>query len=85
MPVALLYVLLALCAGVFVFGIWVDKRTFSHRWLRHVPRFALALQVGGLASAYLVLRPGRGVDGWHALSASAATGRPVLLELYSNW
>lgn len=49
--------------------------------LRWLPPIRIACLVG----AYLLLRPGAGVDGAAVLSAGAQAGRPVFVELYSNY
>ncbi len=81
---ALTYSLLALCATLFVFGFWVDARSDRPRW-NAVARFSLALQLGAIGGAYLVLRPGRGVNGHTAIEAARASQQALLLDLYSNW
>jgi hypothetical protein len=81
---ALTYSLLALCVGLFAAAFWVDGRPDVSRFAP-LRRFTLIAQICAIGGAYAVLRPGRGGDGTHALGASMAAGRPVLLDMYSNW
>lgn len=81
---ALTWSLLGLCVGLLVFGVWVEGRKDGMRGARF-RKFALAMQLGAVVSAYLVLRPGRGDDPQHALVASATAHRPLMLDIYSNW
>ncbi len=81
---AFTYSLLVVLAAVLVTGIWAEGRKDGTRGAR-LRRFALAMQLGAVASAYLLLRPGRGDDPQRALRASADARRPVLLDVYSNW
>jgi uncharacterized membrane protein len=78
------YTLLVLCAGAVLFGFWLDARSNEKRWGRW-RRFSLVFQLGAIAAAYLVLRPGRGVDGRAAIAAGVASGHPVMLEMFSNY
>ena len=80
----LTYVLLAVCAGVFVGSFWLDGDKARARFPR-LRQFTLVLQIGALLSAYAVMRPGRGVDGHRAILESEKTGRPVMLDIYSNF
>ncbi len=81
---ALTYALLAVCAAAFVLGFLVDGRRKESR-LARFRRYALVLQLGAIAGAYLVLRPGHGVESDQAIRASLAHGRPVLLDYFSNY
>lgn len=81
---AFTYTLLALCVAVFALGIWSEGRKDGARGAR-LRRFSLAMQLGALASAYLVLRPGRGDDAQRAMQLSASARRPLLMDIYSNW
>lgn len=83
MPPPLTYLLLAGCAAVFFSAFLLDGRAMRGRFPR-LSRFGWVLQGAAMVSAYLVLRPGRGVDGKAAIDTATAEGRPLLLELYSN-
>ena len=83
MPPALTYVLLAGCAAVFFGVFFLDRPSVRTRHPR-LSRFAFVIQGAALVAAYLVLRPGRGVDGRTAIETATAEGRPLLLDLYSN-
>jgi hypothetical protein len=81
---ALTYTLLALCAALLVFGIWLDGPKARARFPR-ARRVSLALQAAAVLAAYVVLRPGAGTDGAAAVRESVAAGQPLLLDIYSNW
>ncbi|MEO7096580.1 MAG: hypothetical protein ABI175_25200 [Polyangiales bacterium] len=78
------YALLALCAAVFFGTFWLDGARGRARFPR-LRQLTLVFQIGALLAAYAVMRPGRGVDGRQAVLDSAKTGRPVMLDLYSNF
>ncbi len=84
MPPALTYTLLFLCAAAFVFGYWVGDRK-KPRWARKFAKYATVIQLASLAACYLVLRPGSGDDGSAAMQAAREQGRPVFVDLYSNF
>lgn len=75
------YGLLALCGMGLIAGFVVAQRAVARPWRG----LALALEIGAVASAYLVLRPGRGDDPSHALAKSALDRRPLFVEVYSNY
>jgi hypothetical protein len=85
MPPAVTYLLLALLGAVFLAAVWLDTRRESAR-LAPYRRFSLVLQLGALAGAILVLRPGRGnVRSPEALDQALGSGVPVLIDVFSNW
>ena len=84
MPVLVTWFLLGLCAAAFLGGMLAGGRRLPLALERLRP-FATVLQVAALAGAYLVLRPGPGVDGQAAVRAGAAEGRPVFLDFISNY
>ena len=86
MPPLLTYALLAGCAAVFALGLWASRArdASSSRWAK-LARWSLVLQIGAAVGAYLVLRPGRGIDGTAAIHAASADGRPIFIDMYSNF
>ena len=78
------YLLLVLCAAVFFGTFWLDSARFRDRFPR-LRQLSLVLQIGALLGAYAVMRPGRGVDGQRAVLDAEKTGRPVMLDMYSNF
>jgi hypothetical protein len=78
------YAILALCAAVFFGTFWLDGASGRKRF-PGLHRFSLVLQIGAVLGAYAAMRPGRGVDGNAALVESAKSGRPVMLDMYSNF
>lgn len=83
MPPFVTYALLAGCAALFVFGFWLDGRKAGR--LARFRRAALVLQIGAIVAAYALLRPGRGDDGKAVIASSVASGKPVLIDMYSNF
>lgn len=83
MPAPVLYLLLAVCAAVFVWSVFFDNPPRSPA-LRHLHRFRSVLTMLAVGSAYLLLRPGSGVDGQEALRESIAARRPLVMEFFSN-
>jgi hypothetical protein len=81
---ALTWSLVALCAAAFVSGFVLDRASIRGRWPA-LARWSLVVQLAAIAGAWLVLRPGSGVDGRSAMARSAAAGRPLLLDVYSNY
>ncbi len=84
MPPMLTYALLALCVLLFAFGFHLGGDKGGKRFPR-LARISVVLQILAVASAYFVLRPGRGVDARAAIAASASDGKPIMLDLYSNY
>lgn len=81
---ALTYSILALMAGLFAFGWWLDGRPDKHR-LAPYRRFSLVLQVGAFVGAVLFLRPGHGThDNPNRFAATIGNGTPALIDVYSN-
>jgi hypothetical protein len=78
------YLLLALCAAIFLGTFWLDGEKGRARFPR-MRQLTLVLQIGAILGAYAVMRPGRGVDGRAAVVASAKSGQPVMLDVYSNY
>lgn len=82
MPPFLTWTLVAVAAGLLVFGFWVDGRSGEQRFARF-GRFGWAIQVAAALLAYAVLRPGRGDTS--QLGTQLAQGQPVFLDFYSNY
>ena len=78
------YLILALCAAVFVGTFWLDSKRVRDRFPR-LRQLSLVLQIAALVGAYAAMRPGRGVDGQRAVADAEKTGRPVMLDMYSNF
>ncbi len=77
MPPFVTYALLALCGGLLVFGIMLERRKKKYAWV---------LQVGAFVAAYLVLRPGSMPrDPREALRVATSERAPVFLDMYSNY
>jgi hypothetical protein len=84
MPPIVTYTLLASFAGLFAVGFYLAGDKGAKRFPR-LQKLAVVLQIAVVAGAYFVLRPGRGVDGRAAIATSASAGKPILLDLYSNF
>lgn len=82
MPLAMTYVLLALCGALFVLSFAIDLlRVPAFVRLR---KYSVWMTLASLAGAYAVLAPGRGVDGRAAVQASVAAKQPLFVELFSK-
>ena len=84
MPPALTYALLAGCAAVFALGTWAARAKDGSRWAK-LARWSLVLQIGSVVGVYAILRPGKGIDGRAAIQAASADGRPIFIDMYSNF
>lgn len=84
MPTFATYGLLALAATAFFASFWIDKRPAGDRWAP-LKKWTAVLQIGAVVGAYFVLRPGRGDDPNVALAQASADGKPVFVDLYSNF
>lgn len=84
MSVPVTWLLLTLCVVAFLFSLVLGARRLP-RALERLRPFATVVQVAALAGAYLVLRPGAGVDGEAAVQAGVAQARPVFLDFFSNY
>ncbi len=84
MPPLATYVLLAACLVVFVFGFWVSGER-RPSWAKRVARLGGVFQVAAVVGAYVLLRPGAGVDGAGAIAAAREHHRPIFVEFYSNF
>ena len=80
----LTYGALALCVACLGFGLWLGSKKAALR-LPRVARWSLAFQIAPFAMAYFVLRPGSGLADTSKIQAALDEGRPVLLDLYSNY
>ncbi len=78
------YSLLAACAALLAAGIWVEGRKEGMRGAK-LRRYALPAQIGAVLLAYFALRPGHGDNPSRVMAASAAAGKPLLVDVYSNW
>jgi hypothetical protein len=84
MPPFATYALLAACAVALASGIWLGGRSAERRWPR-LARWSLAITIGAVVAAYLVVRPGKGDDPDAALREAAADGKPLFVDVYSNF
>jgi hypothetical protein len=84
MPPTVTYSLLALCAVVLVASIWLGGKTAQQRWPR-LSKASLAITIGAMAAAYLVLRPGAGDDFDEHAREAAALQQPLFVDVYSNY
>ncbi len=84
MPPWITYSLLALCGIAFV-GSFAFERKTLHARLPALRWIVPAVQVLAIATAYLVLRPGRGDDSRARIAESTAHHAPILLDMYSNY
>jgi hypothetical protein len=84
MPPTVTYSLLALCAVVLVASIWLGGKTAQQRWPR-LSKASLAITIGAMAAAYLVLRPGAGDDFDEQAREAAALQQPLFVDVYSNY
>ena len=80
----LTYTLLAACAAVVVFAVWVADKP-EHPRLGQLARYAIVLQLAGLLGVYAVLRPGPGDNPAASLAQATASQRPVFLAFHSNY
>jgi hypothetical protein len=74
------------CLALFLSPFAADRLHAAQKgpaWLGRFADFGLAVQIGAIALAVLVLRPGHGTTR-KAIEATLQTGTPVLVELYSN-
>ncbi len=89
MPPPVTYALLAGCLALLVVGFWLEARKppakEGSRFARY-QRFAWVLQIGAVALAYFVLRPGKSPsDAAAQLTEARAARTPVFIDFYSNY
>jgi len=82
-PPFVTYGLLAFFGLAIVAGFWLGGQRKGARFAKFA-RWSLVLQIAGLVGGYLVLRPGTGDDPAE-LTAAMAEGRPVFIDVYSNF
>jgi hypothetical protein len=81
---AITYTLLGLLVALFAAAWWVDGRPDTHRFARF-RKFTLVAQVGALAAAFLLLRPGTSPYARpDTFDAAVGHGTPALIDVYST-
>lgn len=81
---ALTYTLLAIFAAIFAGAWWLDGRPDDHRYARY-RKFTLVAQVGALAAAFFLLRPGPSRYARpDTFDAAVGHGTPALIDVYST-
>ena len=84
MPLWLTYGLLFGCAALLGAGFWLSGDRGAARFPK-VTRFATVFQMAAIALAYGVLRPGDGDNGNVDIATARAEGKPIFVDLYSNF
>jgi putative copper export protein len=86
MPPYVTYALLALCIGLFFFGLWLEGKNREGTRFERFRRYAWIAQLAAVVAAYAVLRPGRGTaDPEGAVRVAKNDRTPVFLDFYSNY
>jgi ABC-type thiamin/hydroxymethylpyrimidine transport system permease subunit len=86
MPPTVTFLLVVLCAVVFVSPFVAERVVAAKKgpaWLPQFVQIGLAVQIAAVVAVVLILRPGHGTTR-KAIDATLQAGTPVLVELYSN-
>ena len=78
------YTLLAICAAMFIAGMWLGDEDRRDRFPR-LSNYSLVLMLAGILGAYFTVRPGDGDDGSSAIQQAVAAQKPLFIDIYSNY